>query len=369
MKSRIFPLMRKEFIHIIRDSRSLTLVFLWPLLMILLYGYAITFDIKEIKLGLLDYDRSHESRELVKGLISSNYFKIVANPQNRQEIEEAIMHRRMIGALIVPEGYGKNIRTKAQTALQLIVDGSNSNDATVAINYLRAFTLSYSLQLNAELFSAPVAVQPRIWYNPDLTSTDFIVPGLVAVIMMMICALLTSVTIVRERETGTMEQILVSPIRSIEIIVGKIAPYVVLALMNAALVIGFGLLVFGVPFRGSVLLLFVMIIVFVYASLSVGVFISALTKTQQVAMMASMIVTMLPSFLLSGFIYRISLLPKLLQIISYIVPAKYFLVVIRGIMLKGTGLAYLYPQPLFLLIFGTILIVFSVQKFKTRLEG
>ncbi len=369
MKPRVIPLMHKEFIHIIRDPRSLILIFLWPLLMILLYGHAITFDIKEINLGLVDYDRSPQSRELFMRLISSGYFKISAHLENRSQIEEALLDRRVLAAIIIPQGYAKSVATQFKTEVQVIVDGSNANTATVAINYLKTFMISYSLQMNAQVLRPPLQVEPRIWYNPNLSSTNFIVPGLVAVIMMMICALLTSVTIVRERETGTMEQILVSPIRSIEIIIGKITPYVLLALLDAAMVIAFGRFAFSVPFRGSVLLLFVMLIAFVFASLSVGVFISARAKSQQVAMMASMVITMLPSILLSGFIYRISSLPTVLQIISYIVPAKYFLVIIRGIMLKGIGLDYLYQPPLFLLTFGTLLLAISVKRFKTRLEG
>ncbi len=213
-----------------------------------------------------------------------------------------------------------------------------------------------------------MTLQPRVWYNPDLKSAHFIVPGLVAVIMMMICALLTSVTVARERESGTMEQILVSPIRSVEIIIGKTLPYVVLALVDAIVVVIFAQLVFDVPFRGDPLWLLFFSIIYVYACLSFGIFISARVATQQVAMMSAMLATMLPSILLSGFIFPILSMPKILQLASYVVPAKYYLVIIRGIMLKGLGSEWLWTPALFLAAFGTLLLIISVRRFTTNME-
>ena len=369
MKPRIVPIIQKEFIHIVRDPRSLTIIFLLPIIMILLYGYAITFDIKEIKLGILDYDHTDASRELVQKLTSSNYFKITAYLQNREDVEEAMLHRRILAALVIPVGYAEMIKTLPQTQLQLLVDGAHSNAATVAINYIKSFLLTYSLELNAQLLRPPIQLQPRVWYNPELTSSVFIVPGLVAVIMMLICALLTSVTIAREREMGTMEQILVSPIRPVEIIFGKIAPYILLAFMDAVVIIICARLIFHVPFRGNPLLLILSSIIYIYASLSLGVFISARVKTQQIAMMLAQLSTTLPSVMLSGFIFPILSMPKILQVISYLVPAKYFLIIIRGIMLKGIGIQYFYHQIIFLLAFGTTLLLVSVKRFKTNLEG
>ncbi len=216
---------------------------------------------------------------------------------------------------------------------------------------------------------SPVDIKPRILYNPDLKSTDFIVPGLTVVIMMMICTLLTSLTIARERETGTMEQILVSPIRPVEFIIGKIAPYTLLALLDAACIIGFSTLVFKVPFRGSVLLLLMLSILFIFAALSIGVLISTRAKTQQEAMIASNVTFELPSLLLSGFIYPISSLPIVLQIISNFIPTRHFIIINRGIMLKGVDFSALYMQSLFLLLFATALLGISVFRFKTNMEG
>lgn len=369
MKPRIIAIIQKEFLHIIRDARSLVIVFLLPIMMVLLYGYAITFDIKEIRLGILDEDRTLASRELAQRLTSSNYFKITRELKSRNEIEVGMMKRHFIAALVIPNGYAKTLKTNPQTQVQLIVDGANSNAATVAINYARSFFMTYSLEVNAQILHPPLALQPRVWFNPDMKSAHFIVPGLVAVIMMLICTLLTSITITRERESGTMEQILVSPIRPYEIIFGKIVPYVILALIDAVVVLACARLIFGVPFRGSPWLLLLFCVIYVYAALSFGVFISARVKTQQVAMILAQVTTTLPAIMLSGFIFPILSLPIVLQILSYLVPAKYFLTIIRGIMLKGIGFSYFHQPALILLAFGTVLLLASVNRFKTNLEG
>jgi len=368
VKSRVVSIIQKEFLHIIRDTRSLIIVFLLPITQILMYRYAITFDIREIRLGILDWDRTPASRDVVRSLTSSHYFRVVAEWEKRSEMEAAMLESKVQAALIVSNGFGKMIQTKADTPVQWIVDGANSNTATVAINYAKAFFMAYSLDLNVQTISFPVEVHPRIWYNPDLKSVFFIVPGLMAVIMMMICVMLTSTTIARERETGTMEQILVSPIGRVEIIVGKFLPYVLLALIDALLIVVCARVIFGVPFRGQPLLMLLLIIVYVYAALSMGVFISARVQTQQVAMTAAQISTTLPSVMLSGFIFPIQSMPLILRLVSYVVPARYFLTIVRGIMLKGVGFGTLYKPALFLFGFGTLLLLFSMGRFKTTLE-
>jgi ABC-2 type transport system permease protein len=368
MKPRLFAILRKEVIHILRDPRSLVIVFIWPILMIFMYGYAITFNIKEIRLGLLDQDRSSASRSFVRDLTSSDYFKISRTFSDRKGIEHGMLERAFTAALIVPEHFGRDLRTESRIRIQLLVDGSNSNTATVAINYLRSFCALRTLELNAETVRMPVSVEPRVWYNPELKSAHFIVPGLVAVVMMMICALLTSVTLVRERETGTLEQILVSPIQPSEMVAGKAAPYILLALIDSAVVILFSILVFRVPFRGDALFLLLASLAYVYCALSIGVLISTRAKTQQVAMMAAMVSTFLPSFLLSGFVFPIASLPAALQAVSYLVPARYFLIIIRDVMLKGADIGHLMTPFLFLLGFGTLVMAVSVRGFKIRLE-
>lgn len=369
MRTRIAALIRKEFIHIVRDPRSLMIIFLMPVLMVLMYGYAINFDIRDLKIGLLDESRTPESRQLIERLTSSHYFIVTGSLTCRDEIEDGFLKRRFLAALMIPVSYASDLRTQPSTAVQVIVDGSNANSATVAVNYLRSALLQYSLNLNVPGFQPPVRIEPRVWYNPDLKSTHFIVPGLIAVIMMMVCAMLTSVTIARERETGTMEQIFVSPIHPVEIVIGKIAPYVLLALLDGLGIILFSRWVFNVPFRGSALLFLLLAVVFVYASLSIGLLISTRVKTQQAAMMFSMLITILPSILLSGFIYPIASLPKVLKAITFIIPAKYFLIIDRGIILKGMGFSHLVEPTLFLFVFGTLLLSISIKNFKTQLEG
>jgi ABC-2 type transport system permease protein len=369
IKPRIFAIIQKEFIHIIRDSRSLAIVFLMPVMMIGLYGYAITFDIKHIQLGVLDQERTPASRRLIQRLASTDYFTITTELQSRAEIEPAFLDRKMVAVVVIPNHFTSDRIENTETPVQLIVDGANANSATVVMNYLKSFFLTYSLDEMPAGFRLPLQIQPRVWYNPDLLSTHFIVPGLLAIIMMMICALLTSLTIARERETGTLEQILVSPIRPVEMIFGKVAPYVVLALLDATLIVMFSRIFFGVPMRGQPLLLLLFGLIFIYASLAIGVFISSWARTQQVALTAAMAGTLLPSILLSGFVFPIASMPVVLRAITYIVPAKYFLIQARGIMLKGVGFTYLYAPTLFLLVFGTGVLMISVKRFKTNLEG
>jgi ABC-2 type transport system permease protein len=368
MKPRLAAILQKEFLHILRDPRSLVVVFIWPLMMVFLYGFAIRFDIREIKLGLLDEDRSAASRDFVRDLTGSGYFKITRTFSDRKSIERGMQDRLFTAVLVLPERFGRRLETDSRIPVQLLVDGSNSNTALVAINYLRTFCSTRSLELSAETVRMPVSVEPRIWYNPDLKTSHFIVPGLVAVVMMMICALLTSVTLVRERETGTLEQILVSPIRPFEMVAGKVAPYIGMALCVSVIVLLFSIALFRVPFRGNAAFLLVSALAYVYCALSIGVLISSVAKTQQVAMMAAMIGTFLPSFLLSGFIFPIASLPAVLKAATYLVPARYFLIIIRGVMLKGTAPAALVQPFVFLLVFGTAVMAASIRRFKTNLE-
>jgi len=368
MKSRIIPVIRKELIHILRDPRSLIIIFVMPTLMILLFGYAITFDIKDIKIAVLDQDRSQSSRQLIDKFTNTNYFQIAGELTSREQIEPKMKRRQIVAAVIIPSGFGRDLVSLPASPVQILIDGSNANTATIVINYVTAAINNYNLDINRNI-RIPVQVQPRIWYNPDLDSTNFIVPGLLAVLMMMICAMLTSITISREKETGTMEQILVSPIKSHEIIIGKVIPYILVSFLVASAVLMFAKIVFNVPVRGSLLLLALLSLVFIYASLSLGVLISSRAKTQQVALMLSLVGTLLPSILLSGFIFPIFAMPKVLQYLSYIVPAKYYLVIVRGILLKGIGFQYLYAPVIFLFIFGTLLLAISMRNFKTNLEG
>lgn len=368
MTTRVFAIIKKEFRHILRDPRSLLLAFLMPIMMIFLYGHAIKIDINNINLGVHDLDRSSDSRQAIERFTRSGYFTIVAYPDNRNQVEDLFQRRKVKAVIVFPNDFSKSIATNLHTPVQVIIDGSDSNTATIVMNYVEMILTTYSQQLNENGVRAPITIEPRVWYNPDLESGHFIIPGLVAVILMMICALMTSVTIAREKETGTMEQILVSPVRPAEIIFGKVFPYIVIAFLDGALVVASAKLMFGVEIQGSLIALTLLSVFYLYASLAIGVFISTRVKTQQVAMMGSLVITILPSLILSGFIFPIRSMPMVLQGLSYIVPAKYYINIIRGIILKGIGVPILWPNTIFLFVLGTFLLLISVARFKTNLD-
>ncbi|MFZ5518855.1 MAG: ABC transporter permease [Candidatus Zhuqueibacterota bacterium] len=368
MRKRVFAIIKKEFRHIFRDTRSLLLAFLMPVMMIFLYGHAIKIDIKNINIGINDPDRSSASRELIANFSRSGYFTIVAYPNTTDEIEDLFLKRKIKAAIVFPQDFLSSISINQRTQVQVLIDGSDANTATIVMNYVEIILASYSQGLNNSAMRAPILIEPRVWYNPDLESGHFIVPGLVAVILMMICALMTSVTIAREKETGTMEQLLVSPIRPVEIIFGKVFPYIIIAFLDGAVVVAAAKLMFNVAIQGSLLMLVLLSIFYLYASLAIGVFISTRVKTQQVAMMGSLIITILPSLILSGFVFPIRSMPVVLKVLSYVVPAKYYINIIRGIILKGIGATYLWPNTIFLFALGTLLLMVSVARFKTSLD-
>ena len=364
MNKRLISIIRKEFIHILRDPRSLMITILMPLLMIILFGNAVQLDIKEIKFGVIDQSNTQKSRELINNFIYSGYFTRMDIPQKRSEIDNLFKQREIKAVLIIPTDFATSLKTKSQTKVQMIVDGSNSNTASVVINYTKMIIQTFSAKLNIQIMNSPISIQPRVWYNPEMESVNFVLPGLIAVILMMISALLTSVTIAREKETGTMEQILVSPINPLEIVLGKVVPYVLIAFFDGALVVIAARYIFAVPINGSILLLALMSFFYLYACLSLGVFISTKANSQLIAMMVALVITMLPSILLSGFIFPIKSMPYVLRLITYIVPARYFLIIIRGIIMKGIGIQYLYVQVLFLFLLGTFLLILSTKNFK-----
>lgn len=368
MRSRLLAIARKEFLHILRDQRSLIIIFLLPLIMMVLYGYAITFDIRQIRMALIDRDNTPTSRALLQCFTAGGLFRVVAQPNDISQLEALMRRGKVHAALVIPRGFQRELHTKPSAAVELLIDGANANTATIVLNYARMLMAKLAVESLPGL-PLPFEVRQVVLYNPEQRSMVFVVPGLVAVLIMMICALLTSIAVTRERETNTVEQILVSPIHPLELILGKVGPYVVVALLDASSVVVFSVLLFGIPFRGSAALLLLLSVVFVYASLSLGVLISSRATTQRAALMGAVMATLLPSILLSGFIFPIRSMPKLLQLMTYIVPARYYLRIIRGIMLKGVGFVHLWSDVLALFVFGTVLLIVSVGRFRTRLEG
>lgn len=377
MLRRIAAVMRKEFIHISRDIRTMAVVLVLPVLMLVLYGYAINMDVRHLRTAILDYDRTSTSRHFVRSLQHSEYFDVVAYLDSPKQVDELLNRGRAKLVLVIPRGFERELAGGRSPQVQALVDGSDSSVATIAQGYVAGFVQAFSLEqvrgfaakagVPADRLVAPVDFRPRVWYNPEMNSTYFIVPGLIAVILQMLAALLTSLTIVRERERGTIEQLVVSPVMPHELMLGKVIPYVLIAYADVLLVLAVGRWLFGVPLEGSLALLLAHCGVFLLSSLGIGLLISVVARTQLVAFMVAMLGTMLPSLLLSGFVFPISSMPKPLQLFTYLIPARYFIAILRGIFLKGVGMEVLWRDALPLLVFGVAAVAISASMFRKRL--
>ncbi len=365
MSAKIVPIIRKEFIHISRDFRTLVIIILLPTFMLFLFGFAINMEIQDIDMIVLDHDKSPTSNELIRAFEGSEFFTVwhFSGPVSQLESFFSKRDARMI--LIIGPDFSQELYRQHRTNVQVLIDASDPNAAQAIRNYSNVIFQSFNAKKTPP---AGFDIEPTIWYNPALKSAYFFVPGLATIILIMISAILTSVAVVREKETGTLEQILVSPIRPFEIIIGKVIPYIFLAFVDLVIILTLANLVFDVPFTGSLVFLLFASLIFIFLALSLGLLISTKAKTQQVAMMIALVATLLPSIMLSGFIFPLSSLPKVLQVISYAVPARYFLVIIRGIMLKGNTFTQLLPEISVLLAMGVGLMMISVKKFKTTLE-
>jgi len=376
MRSRIPAIARKETLHILRDWRTLALAFVLPIILLLLFGYAITFDIRDLKLAVADEDQTSYSRALIERFTSSGYFKIVRTVDHPQQLPELLDREQAQIALAIPEGFAKNMERYAGDKIQVMFDGSESNSATIASGYVDAILASFNMDRVSDALGAaglptdgipPVDVRLRIWFNQDLDSTKTIVPGLIAVIMMVIAALLTSLTVVREREMGSLEGLIATPVRRHEILVGKMIPYLVIALLDCGLIAVTGVAVFGVPFAGSAALFAVTALIFAAAGLSIGLLASVIAGNQLLANQIVVLTTMLPSMLLSGFMFPIKSMPLWVQAITYAVPARYFIVITRGIMLKGQPAADMLRPTLFLIVFTVAVMVLANARFRKKL--
>ena len=346
-----------------------------PMLLLVLFGYALTLDVDEVPMVVWDQSESQVSREFISRFEGSHYFSLKGYARNYRELEQAIDSGRAFMALIIPTDFARRIESGRLAPVQLIVDGSDSNTATIAIGYVDAVAQTYSQdvaireiqRIGGRTLHPPVDIQTRAWFNADMESKNYIIPGLIAVIMMVIAALLTSLTVAREWERGTMEQLISTPVTSQELILGKLIPYFAIGMFDVLLAVLMGEYLFKVPLRGNVGLLFGMAAVFLAGALSLGMAISILTKSQLLASQLAMVLTFLPSFLLSDFMYAISNMPKVIQIITYMIPARYFVTILKGIYLKGVGLEILALEAGLLTIFGVAMMVLANVKFKKRL--
>lgn len=365
---RTIAIAKKEFLHIIHDPRSLMIIFAMPVIQLILFGYALNMEVKNIDLAVIDYNKSKISRELVRQFEGNDFFIPFYYNGKPSEVEELFLIREARAVLIIGYDFNSNFEKQVQTPVQLLYDASDPNAATLIYNYCSQVITKFNSQ-HGGVSPIPFRVEPRIWYNPDMKSTYFFVPGLVALILVMISTLLTSITLTREKETGTLEQILVSPVKPMEIIVGKVLPYIGMAFLDGMLILTIGILIFNVPFAGSYILLMLLATLYIIVALSLGLMISATVKTQQVAMMLAISITLLPTVMLSGFIFPIESMPEVLQYLTYIIPAKYFLIIIRGIMLKGNTILNLAAQGVFLFIMAAVLLRRALQKFSLNLEN
>lgn len=372
---RVWAIARKEFIHISRDPRSLGMAIAIPMLLLLLFGYALSLDVDNVPTVVWDQSQSVQSREFVSRLQGSRYFSIAGHVSNYGEVERAIDSGRALIALVIPTNFAGRVESGRPAPVQAIVDGSDPNTATIALGYLDVVTFAYSQDVvlreirraTGKSVNAPVDLRARAWFNADLESKNYIIPGLIAVIMMVIAALLTSLTIAREWEQGTMEQLISTPVRGHELIIGKLIPYFAIGMLDVALAVLVGEFLFDVPLRGNVALLFGMAAIFLVGALSLGMVISIVAKGQLLASQLAMVLTFLPSFLLSGFMYAIANMPLGVQVVTYLVPARYFVTMLKGIYLKGTGLQILAIEAGLLVIFAAALLAFANVKFRKKL--
>jgi ABC-2 type transport system permease protein len=350
---RLRAIARKEWIQLRRDSRSMAMAFLLPVLLLVFFGFAISLDVDDLPLGILDGDRSMAARELVEAFQSSGYFSVQTVLEADREIRPLLVSGQVRGVLVIPPGFATDLAQGRPAPVQLFVDGADANTATIAQNYAEAIVAGFSSRRGPRR-GGLIEVESRVWYNPTLESKNMIVPALIAVIMSIIAAMLTALTIAREWERGTMEQLASTPVHRLEVVMGKLIPYVVIGMLDVAVAVIAGVTVFGAPLRGSVLLLSALSFLFLVGALGLGLFISAAVKSQVLATQIALVATYLPAVLLSGFLFDIGGMPKVLQGITYLVPARYFVVVTRGIFLKGVGLEVLWPQALAMVAFATI---------------
>ena len=370
---RLIAISRKELIQLKRDPRSLALAFVLPVLLLVIFAYGISWDVEDIATVVVDEDRSAQSRALTDAFSASGYFRLRDAPVTRGEVAKLVDRGDALLALVIPPDFAADLDGGRPAQLQAIVDGSDANTATIVLEYTRATVRAYtasrarSPQIDAINVRPSLRIDGRVWYNEELSSRNMIVPGLVAVIMMIIAAMLTSLTVAREWERGTMEQLASTPVHRMEVVLGKLAPYLAIGLVDVVVTSMLGVFLFHVPFRGSAVQLMALSALFLTGALGLGMFISAATRSQLLATQLAMVVTFLPAFLLSGFMYAIDVMPRGLQVATLFVPARYFVAVTRGLFLKGVGPEVLWIQALLMAAFAAIGLTLSVRAFRKEL--
>ena len=387
---RLKAVAKKEFLHVLRDPRSLMMGIGMPILLLFLFGYALTLDVDRVPLVVWDQAETAQSREFISRFSGSFYFDLRQHAAGYRAIEEAIDRREALMALVIPPDFDRLLTRGERAPVQTILDGSNPSTATIALGYAEATAAQFSRdvalkQIRTTPLPPPesgggarqggggmprvpsLELKPRVWFNTDMVSRNYIFPGLIAVVMMIMAAILTSLCMAREWETGTMEQLIATPVSALELIFGKITPYFCIGVLDLILCVCVGEFVFNVPLRGSLLLLSVLSLLFLFGALSFGILLSIITKSQLLASQLAIVTTVLPAFLLSGFIFPIENMPLPIQTVTRLVSARYFVFILRGIYLKDVGLAVLWPEVLFLGVFGTVVLAVAVLKFRKKI--
>lgn len=368
--SRFIGFVKKEFLHIFRDYRTLIILFGIPAVQILIFGFVVRTDIKNAGVAVLDLSKDEVTMKLTNKIISSGFFKATANLSSYTDIDKELKKGRTRAVFVFGEEFGEKLTSQGSANVSIIADGSEPNTATLITNYTMAIINDYTRELNSAPGAASkmITMEVKMFYNPNLEGQFMFVPGVITLILILICALMTSVTITREKEFGTMEVLLVSPLKPIQIILGKVTPYFLLSFINVLLILVLSWLVFDMPVKGSILLLLAESMLYIMMSLSLGILISTVSETMQQAIFISLIGLMLPTILLSGFIFPIENMPEIYNWVSMVLPPRYFITIIKNIMIKGTGISYVLTETLILLFMTILFIGISIRKFRVRLQ-
>ena len=371
--TRIRAITKKEFKHLFRDYRMLTILLLFPAFLLVVFGYAINFDVRNIKLAVYDQNNTQLSREFYNSLTSSEYFNITQFVESDYEVKDILDKKIAQCVAVIPSNFSQDFFSKQNTKIQIITDGVDGNTATIIQNYMNAAIASFNAEKTSKLLAqkgikayVPFDFHPIFWFNKDLLTTRFLIPGLIAMILVITAVISVSLTLVREKERGTIEQINVSPIKTIELLLGKTFPYVVVALFNAVFILVVGYLLFDVEVKGSYLLLTLTTLIFLLTSTSIGIFISTISDSQQIAFTLATFASLLPSVILSGFIFPIESMPVFIQILTNITPAKFFIKILRAIILRGVGISAIWDQIIYLLIFAFALLFLANMIFTKK---
>jgi ABC-2 type transport system permease protein len=370
---RIIALLKKEFGQLFKDRRLLPIVFVAPVLQLTLLGFAASLDVKNISMVVCDLDKSAESRSMIQKFTNSGYFTIEYATEDYGTIQQYIDDNKVTMALTIPPRFGDKVLRREPAKIQVILDGSEGNTAAISMGYVNQIIIGASTQILTEVLGGTglggrVDPQVRAWYNPSLKSRNFMVPGVLVLILLITTTNLTAMAIVKEKEVGTLEQLMVTPIRSFELILGKLFPFIIVGMTNVCVVLTVMVFGFGIAIKGSILLLFVLTGAFLMTSLGVGLFVSTISRTQQQAMMTAIFLVMMPMMYISGFVFPIENMPMPLQYLSLCIPMRYYLVVVRSIILKGVGIDVLWPHAIMLVTMGFAILVASAMRFRKKLD-